>query len=364
MKLVVTLVHNSRSRKAPSNGTPSHNGLHSPPETPQTSQSASSGQHPEGSSEDYITEACLNAFADQLRSAWVLRSFVIKPLDDPYRPTIVEIQVENSAFIFEGDWAKVTNLNTKMRKYQGHLMEPFERTWNVQFIFQRDCITRRYKRLAVFDMDSTLVQQEVIDEIARTLGVEDTVSAITTRAMNGELDFSQSLRARCALLRGVSSSVFEDVKKIITLTPGAQDLVRALKRLGFKTAVLSGGFTPVTSWQAQQLGLDYAFANHLVVSADGATLTGELEGQIVDGEKKKELVQQIAEREGIPMDQVLVVGDGANDLPMMGVAGFGVAFNAKPKVQAEAPARLNSDSLLDILYLMGFTKDEIDQLLM
>lgn len=273
---------------------------------------------------------------------------------------MVEITIESAQFVFDGH---SLNLGAKIRKYQHDTIAKFEREWNVQMVLQQDSVLRRYKRLAVFDMDSTLIQQEVIDEIARKLGVEDEVSAITELAMNGELDFTASLRARCSLLRGVPCTVFEELRSVITLTPGAKELVRALKRLGYKTAVLSGGFTPLTSWQANQLGLNYAFANHLVVSVDGRTLTGELQGEIVNGEKKRDLVIQIAEREGIPLDQVLVVGDGANDLPMMGVAGLGVAYNAKPKVQLEAPARLNSNSLMDVLYLLGFTKEEQDELL-
>ncbi|KAI4628761.1 hypothetical protein J4E83_003314 [Alternaria metachromatica] len=239
----------------------------------------------------------------------------------------------------------------------------FEREWNVECVFQADTIHRRYKRLAVFDMDSTLIQQEVIDEIASLIGVEKEVSAITAAAMNGELDFEASLRARCKLLKGVPSSVFETLKPRITLNEGVKDLITALKRLGFKTAVLSGGFTPLTGWMGQQLGLDYAFANHLVVSEDGATLTGELTGEIVHAQKKRQHVLEIAEKENILLDQVICVGDGANDLPMMGVAGLGVAFHAKPKVQMQAPARLNSKSMLDVLYLFGISKEEQETLL-
>lgn len=239
----------------------------------------------------------------------------------------------------------------------------FEREWNVECVLQADTIHRRYKRLAVFDMDSTLIQQEVIDEIAALIGVEAQVSAITAAAMNGELDFEASLRARCKLLHGVPSTVFETLKPRITLNEGVQDLITALKRLGYKTAVLSGGFTPLTGWMGQQLGLDYAFANHLVVSDDGATLTGELTGDIVHAQKKRQHVLEIAKKEGILLEQVICVGDGANDLPMMDVAGLGVAFHAKPKVQMQAPARLNSRSMLDILYLFGITKEEQDQLL-
>jgi phosphoserine phosphatase len=237
-------------------------------------------------------------------------------------------------------------------------MSRFEREWNVECVFQTDTLYRRYKRLAVFDMDSTLIQQEVIDEIASLIGVEDQVSAITAKAMNGELDFEASLRARCALLKGVPSTVFETLKPRITLNAGVEPLIKALKRLGFKTAVLSGGFTPLTGWMGQQLGLDYAFANHLVVSEDGKTLTGELRGEIVHAEKKREHILEIAKKEGILLEQVIAIGDGANDLPMMGVAGLGVAFHAKPNVQMQAPARLNSKSMMDVLYLLGITEEE------
>ncbi|KAF2477038.1 phosphoserine phosphatase serb [Lindgomyces ingoldianus] len=239
----------------------------------------------------------------------------------------------------------------------------FEREWNVEVVFQLDTVYRRYKRLAVFDMDSTLIQQEVIDEIASLIGVKAQVAEITAAAMNGELDFEASLRKRCALLRGVPSTVWETLKPRITLNEGVLALIKALKRLGFRTAVLSGGFTPLTGWMGKELGLDYAFANHLTVSEDGQTLTGELTGEIVHAERKRQHVLEIAAKEDIPLAQVLVVGDGANDLPMMGVAGLGVAFHAKPKVQMQAPARLNSKSMLDILYLLGITKEEQEVLL-
>lgn len=367
MRLVATIIHNSRSYKPTSNSSAASDGTPSSRSSPLTSPSGNSGSSSDQQSnghadqnEHYITEACCNALSEVVQTAWVLRSSVIKPLDDLHHPTIVECLYESSNWVFDG---LAFNIGAKIRRFQADLIDEFESKWNVQLVFQRDTVFRRYKRLCVFDMDSTLIEQEVIDEIARKLGVEDQVSAITYRAMNGELDFTQSLRARCALLRGVPSNVFEELRSVISLTNGASELVKALKRLGFKTAVLSGGFTPLTSWQAQQLGLDYAFANHLVVSSDGRTLTGELEGEIVNGEKKKALVEQIAGREGIPLDQVLVVGDGANDIPMMEIAGLGLAFNAKPKVQKEAPARLNSNSLCDVLYMLGFTREEQSELL-
>ncbi|CCX15512.1 HAD-like domain-containing protein [Pyronema domesticum] len=239
----------------------------------------------------------------------------------------------------------------------------FERKWGVEVILQKNDVFRRYKRLAVFDMDSTLIEQEVIDEIARVIGVVDEVSAITHRAMNGELDFTQSLRSRVALLKGAPASVFEDLKSVITFTPGARELCKALKALGFKLAVLSGGFIPLANYIKEELGLDYAFANQLVVNDDGTELTGELTGDIVDAEHKAVLLQRIAEENGIPLQQVFACGDGANDLKMMYKAGLGIAFNAKPTVQAEAPCRINTKTLRDVLYILGLSEDEQSQLI-
>ncbi|KAF8476164.1 HAD-like domain-containing protein [Kalaharituber pfeilii] len=239
----------------------------------------------------------------------------------------------------------------------------FERTWNIEVVLQPHNVFRRHKRLAVFDMDSTLIQQEVIDEIARFVGVEKEVSEITARAMNGEIDFTESLCLRVSLLKGVPSTVFDSLKSVITFTPGARELCKALKALGYKLAVLSGGFIPLANYVKEELGLDYAYANQLVVSEDGTQLTGELTGPIVHAQRKAELLEQIARQEGIPLKQTVAIGDGANDLVMMKKAGLGIAFNAKPKVQAEAPCRLNGPTLRDVLYILGFTKGEQDDLL-
>ncbi|RMD39852.1 hypothetical protein DV735_g5279, partial [Chaetothyriales sp. CBS 134920] len=242
----------------------------------------------------------------------------------------------------------------------------FEREWNCEVILQPVTVFRRYKRLAVFDMDSTLIQQEVIDEIASFIGVEAQVSAITARAMNGELDFSASLRARVALLKGVPADVFEQLKPRIVITPGARELCRCLKRLGFTLAVLSGGFQPLADWLAGELGLDYVFANHLVADPATSTLTGELDPAypIVDGAHKARLLRSLAADHHVPLAQTIAVGDGANDIPMLKTAGLGVAWRAKSKVQMEAPARLNvGQSLLDLVYLLGLTGSEVAQLL-
>jgi phosphoserine phosphatase len=247
-----------------------------------------------------------------------------------------------------------------LRKHE--LLYRFEQEWNVDVILQTDSILRRYPRLVVFDMDSTLIEEEVIDLIAASIGVEAEVSAITTRAMNGELDFSASLKERVKLLKGVDANIFTQLQSVITPTKGARELVRALKRIGCKTAVLSGGFIPLTQWLADQLGIDYAFANTLASDSTSSSLTGEVVGTIVNAERKRDLLLEIAKKENVPLEQVVAIGDGANDLLMLKAAGLGVAFNAKPLVQMEAKARLNGDSLLDLLHIFGLTAEEIQVL--
>ncbi|KAK4893362.1 Phosphoserine phosphatase [Elasticomyces elasticus] len=222
---------------------------------------------------------------------------------------------------------------------------------------------------AVFDMDSTLIQQEVIDELARAVGKYDQVSAITEAAMRGEApytDFEASLRARVALLNGVPTSIWDQLKEgTITFTPGGAELVRVLKASGWKTAVLSGGFMPLATWVKSTLGLDYAFANQLVSDDSTNTLTGELVpgAPIVHAERKRELLKQLAADNNIPTEHTIAVGDGSNDLLMMRTAGLGIAFNAKPKVQAAAPARLNTASLLSVAFMLGCTGEQIADVL-
>lgn len=217
-------------------------------------------------------------------------------------------------------------------------------------------------KLALFDMDSTLINQEVIDELARANGLMPAVSAITSRAMNGEIDFSQSLIQRVRLLKGIRADIWDTMKTdgSITIAPGARELVSALRARGVKTAVVSGGFAPMANWLKDQLGLDYAFANELLVSR--ATdehpyehLSGEvnLALGIVDAEEKRKVLLRLAEKEGVDLAETIAVGDGSNDLLMMGAAGLGVAWRAKTKVQEAAPARLNGESLEELLWLWG-----------
>ncbi|KAJ3411152.1 hypothetical protein HDV05_002666 [Chytridiales sp. JEL 0842] len=225
-----------------------------------------------------------------------------------------------------------------------------------------DSVFRTNKRVVIFDMDSTLIQQEVIDEIARHAGVVDQVAKITESAMNGEIDFKESLRRRVALLKGTPVEILETIKGVITFTPGARELCSALKKLGYKLAVISGGFIPLALYVKHQLGLDYAYANQLKVSDDGKVLEGITVGAVVDGVRKAELLDVIAQVEGVTREQIIAVGDGANDLLMLGSAGLGIAFNAKPLVQEKAQARINQKSLVHVLHYLGYSESEIAEL--
>jgi phosphoserine phosphatase len=230
----------------------------------------------------------------------------------------------------------------------------------VDIAVQKENLYRRAKRLVVMDMDSTLIQIEVIDQLALLAGVGDQVAAITHQAMNGELDFSQALRQRVALLEGLSETALEKVYRDIPFTPGARNLVSILRRLGFKTAVISGGFDFFTDRLKAELGLDYAFANALEI-VDGK-VTGRVLGPIVDGQRKAELLEEIAAKEKITLSQVIAIGDGANDLPMLGKAGLGIAFNAKARVREQTEYHISQGSLDSILYLLGIAEWEMAEL--
>eukprot|EP00182_Erythrolobus_australicus_P004683 CAMPEP_0185835866 /NCGR_PEP_ID=MMETSP1353-20130828/8638_1 /TAXON_ID=1077150 /ORGANISM="Erythrolobus australicus, Strain CCMP3124" /LENGTH=430 /DNA_ID=CAMNT_0028534575 /DNA_START=3 /DNA_END=1295 /DNA_ORIENTATION=- len=237
----------------------------------------------------------------------------------------------------------------------------FGKEHSVDVAVQKESILRRAKRLVVMDMDSTMIQQEVIDELARYAGVYEQVEAITHRAMGGSMDFNESLRQRVSMLRGSPASTFDQVIKNLVYTEGVKDLCRALKRLGYKLAVISGGFTAITNHVKQELKLDYAFANTLEVGEDGI-FTGRTQGPIVNAQRKADLLQTIAQQEQISTDQVIAIGDGANDLPMLGTAGLGIAFNAKPAVQAAASFRINQRRIDSVLYLLGFSEAELRSL--
>ena len=226
-------------------------------------------------------------------------------------------------------------------------------TMEIDFSFQRDDMFRRMRRLICFDMDSTLIQTECIDELAIRAGVGDKVKAITERAMRGEIDFKESFTERVALLKGLDVSVMQDIAEHLPITEGVDRLMSVLKRCGYKIAILSGGFTFFGEYIQRRYGIDYVYANELEIDEDGK-LTGSYVGEIVDGHRKAELLKLIAQVEKVNLAQTIAVGDGANDLPMISEAGLGIAFHAKPRVVANAKQSINTIGLDGVLYFLGF----------
>ena len=224
--------------------------------------------------------------------------------------------------------------------------------------FQKDDIYRRSRRLICFDMDSTLIETEVIDELAERAGVGDEVRAITASAMRGEIDFRESFSRRVALLKGLDVSVMEEIARSLPITEGLERMMTILKRVGYKTAILSGGFTYFGNYLRQKYGFDYVYANELEI--EEGKLTGRYVGEVVDGRRKAELLRLLCQFEEINIAQSVAVGDGANDLPMLNLAGLGIAFHAKPKVKATARQSISTIGLDGILYFLGLKDSRIE----
>ena len=241
---------------------------------------------------------------------------------------------------------------TDRHTMQGELVK-LSNEQGFDFSLQKDDMYRRMRRLICFDMDSTLIQTDCIDELAKCTGVGDKVKTITERAMRGEIDFKESFTERVALLKGLDASIMEDIARKLPITEGVPRLMKVLKTCGYKIAILSGGFTFFGEYMQRKFGFEYVYANELEIGEDGK-LTGRYVGEIVDGRRKAELLKLIAQVEHVNLAQTIAVGDGANDLPMLTEAGLGIAFHAKPRVAANARQNIKNMGLDGVLYFLGF----------
>jgi phosphoserine phosphatase len=268
------------------------------------------------------------------------------PLDDSKARTRACIE-----FSLRGNPSNRDEMNARLMKIGEEL--------EMDFSLQIDNMYRRNRRLICFDMDSTLIETEVIDELAMRAGVGEQVKAITESAMRGEIDFKESFTKRVALLKGLDESVMVDIAQHLPITEGVDRLMYVLKKCGYKIAILSGGFTYFGNYLKDKYGIDYVYANELEIKE--GKLTGRYLGDVVDGKRKAELLRLIAQVEKVDIEQTIAVGDGANDLPMLGIAGLGIAFHAKPKVVANARQSINTIGLDGVLYFLGFKDSYLEE---
>ena len=311
----------------------------------------------QGSPRYIITLLARRISADQLREVTTCITERGLEIDAVRRLTgRVPLESEGSAAGSASVEFSVRGISIDQAQLRAELLDIATRL-SVDISIQEDNVYRRNRRLVAFDMDSTLIDAEIIDELARVKGVGSEVAQITERAMRGEMDFSESFARRVALLAGLPRAALTQVAESVELTEGAQRLVRTLSAHGFKTAILSGGFQYIGERLREHLGIDYVHANQLEFEDD--RITGRVIGEVVDGPRKAELLREIAEREGISLEQVIAVGDGANDLPMLSIAGLGIAFRAKPIVKQSAEHSISNLGLDGILYLLGFTDADI-----
>ncbi len=286
-------------------------------------------------------EAATRIIADQgLNIDSILRLTGRKSIKNPATHTRACIQ-----FSLRGEPHDRQEMQSKLMKLAAEM--------EMDFSFQKDDMFRRMRRLICFDMDSTLIQTECIDELAERNGVGAEVRAITESAMRGEIDFKESFTRRVSLLKGLDVSVMQDIAEHLPITEGVDRLMSILKTCGYKIAILSGGFTYFGEYLQRRYGIDYVYANELEIGEDGK-LTGRYVGEIVDGHRKAELLKLIAQVEKVNLAQTIAVGDGANDLPMISEAGLGIAFHAKPRVVANAKQSINTIGLDGVLYFLGF----------
>ena len=291
-------------------------------------------------------EAVAQLIADQGLNIDSIQRLSGRPSLDPEKRIRACIE-----FSLRGNPKNRTELQDKLLKISKKL--------EIDCSFQKDNMYRRTRRLICFDMDSTLIQTEVIDELAKHAGVGDEVKAITESAMRGEIDFKESFTKRVALLKGLDVNVMQEIAENLPMTEGLERMMLALKKYGYKIAILSGGFTYFGQYLQRKFNIDYVYANELEVDDEGK-LTGRYVGEIIDGRRKAELLRLIAQVEKLDLEQTIAVGDGANDLPMLSLAGLGIAFHAKPKVTANARQSINTIGLVGVLYFLGFKDSYLD----